>query len=456
MVKDPGSFRDPSGFIFHFHDILFRQVNKSYKKHFDFFLSSGLYRELREQKYIIPHEEVPTTSDDPLAFTTLKPERIPFISYPYEWCFEQLKDAALLVLSIQSSALNRGMILKDASAYNVQFHNGKPIWIDTLSFEIYQEGDIWQAYKQFCQHFFCPLCLMALSDVRNALLLHSFVDGIPIDLASKILSWTTYFKFPILSHIHVHSFGIERYSGRLVKTNQTSVKKKSLIALIENLRGAIQDLSIKNETSGWSDYYNATNYTSPGLTHKNLLVKEFVGIVRPKMIWDFGANDGLLDLEFSKAGIFTVSFDKDHHSVQKNYRRCKKEQNEFQLPLVADLMNPSPGIGWNNKERKTVEDRGHPELILSLALIHHLAISGNIPFDSIAEFFHGMCQWLIIEFVPPDDSNFISISTHCSNEVLRSYTLKNFEASFSNFFEKIKMERIFESSRSIYLYRSKK
>ena len=142
--------------------------------------------------------------------------------------------------------------------------------------------------------------------------------------------------------------------------------------------------------------------------------------------------------------------------MQKNYRRCKKEQNEFQLPLVADLMNPSPGIGWNNKERKTVEDRGHPELILSLALIHHLAISGNIPFDSIAEFFHGMCQWLIIEFVPPDDSNFISISTHCSNEVLRSYTLKNFEASFSNFFEKIKMERIFESSRSIYLYRSKK
>ncbi len=455
MTRDPGSFRDPSGFIFQDQGVLFRQVNRSYKTQFDFLVSSGLYSELLERKYLIPHKEVSTALSDSDAFAVLKPELIEFISYPYEWCFEQLKDAALLVLKIQLLALNKGMILKDASAYNVQFHKSRPIWIDTLSFEIYDEGSIWVAYKQFCQHFFGPLCLMAFGDTRNALLLHSFIDGIPIDLTSNMLSWKTYFNLPVLSHIHAHSIGIRNYSSQPAAAHPTLIKKKSLVALVENLTSAIEELSVERKESEWLDYYTDNNYTDRGFDHKNALVKEFVNIVQPKMIWDFGANDGLMDREFSKAGIRTISFDRDHEAVQKNYITCKSEQSEFQLPLVLDLLNPSPGIGWNNKERKNLTGRGRPDLILSLALIHHLAISGNVPFKNIAEFFYEMSDWLIIEFVSPADNNFISISTHASSTILHQYTEENFEKSFSVFFKIVRVEKIIESKRSVYLFRKK-
>jgi len=198
------SFRDPSGFLFEKDGELYRQINVSYFKDYDMLMTSGLYKELIDKKLLIPHKEQ--------GYEIIKPEKIPFISYPYEWTFSQLKDTALLTLKIMKISLEHGMILKDASAYNVQFIGCKPIFIDTLSFEKYKEGEAWVAYKQFCQHFLAPLALMAYMDVRLNSLFKSFIDGIPLDLANKLLPIKAKMKPSLFMHLSLNSKFQKKYS----------------------------------------------------------------------------------------------------------------------------------------------------------------------------------------------------------------------------------------------------
>ena len=214
----PSSFRDPSGFIFTHNNILYRQVNQCYAADFDQLTDSGLYDALVKSEYLIPHEVL--TDDDASALSSatgvyriIKPQPILTISYPYEWCFSQLKDAALLTLKIQLIAMRFGMTLKDASAYNIQFYHGKPVFIDTLSFEKYEEGKPWVSYKQFCQHFLAPLALMSRTDVRLSQLMRNYIDGIPLDLASRLLSKRSYLNFSLLSHIHLHAKTQQKFAG---------------------------------------------------------------------------------------------------------------------------------------------------------------------------------------------------------------------------------------------------
>ncbi len=202
------SFRDPSGFVFFENDILYRQVNKSYQREYDLLTKSGLYKTLVEKKLLIQHEVVKPAEmllQDNNAYCIVRPEPIRFISYPYEWSFLQLKDAALATLTIMRESLEKNMILKDASAYNLQFHKGSWVLIDTLSFEAYQEGLPWIAYRQFCQHFLVPLALMAYADYKMGLLSRLFIDGVPLDMASKLLPAKTKWKFGLLTHIHIHA-----------------------------------------------------------------------------------------------------------------------------------------------------------------------------------------------------------------------------------------------------------
>ena len=187
MRKESSSFRDKSGFVFYDQNNIYRAVNKTYQQQFDSFLSSGLYELLVQQKLIIPHKEVPANDWPRLeislasqVYKILAPEKLSYISYPYEWCFQQLKDAALLTLDIQLKALEHKMTLKDASAFNVQFHKGKPVFIDTLSFDHYEEGNPWVAYRQFCCHFLAPLALMANTTADLRRLSELFIDGIPL------------------------------------------------------------------------------------------------------------------------------------------------------------------------------------------------------------------------------------------------------------------------------------
>lgn len=453
-----GSFRDPSGFLFHADGVLYRQVNQSYSADYDMLMSSGLYEALTKAGKLVPHEEVSgVASVTDSAYRVIKPQLIPFISYPYEWSFSQLKDAALLTLDLQEEALKRGMSLKDASAFNVQFLGSKPIFIDTLSFERYVEGTPWVAYQQFCQHFLAPLALLSQCDIHLRSLSLSFLHGVPLSLASALLPKSSWFKFSHLIHIHLHARSQSKYAdaaGGGKSSPSRQLNRTALLGILDSLRSSVLKLNWTPGGTEWADYYDATNYTSRALSEKETIVDSLIREVKPNVAWDLGANNGLFSRLAVANGAYTVACDVDPSAVEKNYLRCKKEQNASLLPLIVDLTNPSPSLGWAHTERKSLLDRGPTDLVLALALIHHLAISNNVPLDNLARFFASCGKSLIIEFVPKQDSQVQKLLAS-RKDIFPEYTRECFERDFGRYFTIERSVPVPETSRVIYLMRVK-
>jgi hypothetical protein len=445
------SFRDPSGFLFLRDNILYRQINRPYEQEFGRLMESGLYDKLVKVGLLVPHVEVDETPAEPeLAYKIIQPEPVPFISYPYEWSFSQLKDAALATLSIQRRALKVGMSLKDASAYNIQFVRGKATLIDTLSFELYREGQPWVAYRQFCQHFLAPLALMALRDVRLNQWLRVYIDGVPLDLASELLPGKTRLNFGLLTHIHLHAGAQKRYSGAEVKSRAATMSKQAMTGLIDSLDSTVRKLEWKPGGTEWGNYYDITNYSDAAFEHKKQLVREWSFRVKPSLVWDLGANTGIFSRVAADAGAFVVSSDIDPTAVELNYRQMKQEKTENLLPLLLDLTNPSPALGWANEERDSFGGRGPADLVLSLALIHHLAISNNVPLPHVADFFARLGKWLVIEFVPKSDSQVQKLLIS-REDIFPNYTREGFEAAFQQRFKIAEAVTVRESERVLYL-----
>ncbi len=455
----PASFRDPSGFLFRRDGILYRQVNRSYQEEYELLNSCGLYAELVEKGWLVAHSEVDVEPEQArLAFKVLRPELVEPISYPYEWCFSQLKDAALRTLSIQKRALNKGMSLKDASAYNIQFRDAKPILIDTLSFEVYKAGQPWVAYRQFCQHFLAPLALMAKRDVRLNQLLRVYIDGIPLDLVSQLLPGSTRLNLGLSTHIHLHASFQQKHasSGEKVSNRGAGMSQHALEGLIESLRAVIKGLHWKPRGTEWGDYYTETcgHYSDSASLHKMEVIEKFLERVAPKSAWDLGANTGLFSRAASRRGIPTVAFDIDPAAVEQNYLACKANKDTNLLPLVLDLTNPSPAIGWNNRERMSLLERGPVDAVLALALIHHLAIANNVPLPRLADFFQQAGRWLVIEFVPKEDSQ-VQVLLASREDIFPDYTQEGFETAFKPYFEIHESIPVRETKRVLYLMEHK-
>ncbi len=453
--KEPSSFRDPSGFLFSSEGVLHRFISHSYKEAYDHLVSSGLYQELSQGGLLVDHEEVSLQMTDPVSseapYKIVKPRRIPFISYPYEWCYSQLRRAALLTLQIQKAALKHGMTLKDSSSYNVQFVGNDPIFIDTLSFEFYKEGTPWTAYRQFCQHFLAPLLLMSMTDVRLRQLLRIYMDGIPLDLARALLPWHSYLHPAIFLNLHLHSMSQKKFADHPVPPNQgKGFSRTAFLGLIESLEGLIQGLKWDFPKSPWSQYYETTNYTEEAALQKSRIIEDYLSIVKPNMVWDLGANRGLYSRLASRTGIMTIAFDGDEAAVELNYRDTVQHQERCLLPLVMDLMNPSSQIGWAHEERVSLERRGPVDCILALALIHHLAIANNLPLNKIADYLSRLCRYLVIEFIPKSDSQakrlFLS-----RQDIFSHYDQKAFEVLFDRYFTIRNAQKIPGSERTLYL-----
>jgi len=451
-TKLSASFRDPSGFLFVRDGVLYRQVNAPYRPHYDRLIESGLYAALTEAGLLVRHEEVDIPPADPATspYKTIRPERIPFISYPYEWCFGQLRAAALATLKIQKKAAEFGLALKDASAYNMQFVDGKPILIDTLSFENLDGWTPWIAYRQFCQHFLAPLLLVARKDFRLAQLSRLFIDGVPLDLASALLPRSTRFRLGIATHIHAHAWSQKHYAKKRVQVRKRPISRAAYLGLIDSLESLVRKTEFRLAKTEWGAYYEETNYSDSAFQLKNTLIEGFLGEVKPRSVWDLGANTGVFSRLASSRGIPTVAFDIDFVAVELNYRnmRAKKESNL--LPLILDLTNPSPALGWAHEERASLIGRGPADTVLALALIHHLAISNNLPFDMIAAFFASVCRSLIIEFVPKSDSQVQKLLA-TREDIFPDYTPAGFEAAFGRRFRIRKTEKIAGSERLLYL-----
>ncbi len=449
----PGSFRDPSGFLFYSENEIFRQINFEYKENYDELMSSGLYEHLVEKKLLLPHIEINDKfQEDSSVYKIIKPEHLTFISFPYEWCFSQLKDAALVTLEIQRIALEHEMILKDASAYNIQFRGCRPVLIDTLSFEKYNEGEPWVAYRQFCQHFLAPLALMSSVDERLNQLFRVYIDGIPLDLTSRLLPGKTKISFATATHIHLHSRTQKKYADKNVTKKPRAMKKLAMRGLIDNLNNSVKKMKRQIKSTEWGEYYQDTNYEDHSFQNKQKLVSDFLDMAlneRSKIVWDLGANTGVFSRIASEKGLLAIAFDIDINAVEKNYSKTDDAVCPV-LPLLLDLTNPSPAIGWENKERQSLIDRGPADAVMALALIHHLAISNNVPLDKLADFFASLSDNLIIEFVPKEDSQ-VKRLLLTRKDIFRDYHLSGFEKAFKKRFRIVAKESIEKTDRHLYL-----
>ncbi len=449
----PGSFRDPSGFLFVRDGIVLRQVNRAFSEPYERMMDSGFYEAAVKRGLLIAHEEIDPGVGDTGVYKVLRPVQLDFISYPYEWSFSQLRDAASLTIELQKLAIEHGMNLRDASAYNVQFHRGRPVFIDTLSFEPYEEGRPWVAYQQFCKHFLAPLALMAHTHIELRRLLRVNIDGIPLDVAAAALPWRTRFRPSLLAHIHLHARAQSKHSDTREsadRANTATVSRNGMIGLVDSLGSAVRKLKWNPAGTEWGDYYEDTNYSDDASKSKAEVVTAMLDRIGPSQVWDLGGNTGVYSRLAADRGIPTLSFDIDPAAVEKNYRRAREQKEEMILPLIMDLTNPSPGVGWASRERNSLANRGPVDLVLALALVHHLAISNNVPLGMVAEMLASLGRHLVIEFVPKSDSQ-VQRLLATRPDIFPGYDEAGFERAFSEHFALLDQQPVAGSERTLYL-----
>jgi hypothetical protein len=454
-MVDPASFRDPSGFVFRRDGVLYRQIQQSAAADWDAFRSTGLYERLAADGLIVDHTDVGLElAARPDAAAVIRPRRLDVISYPYEWAFSQLREAALLTLDVQSRALDAGMRLRDASAYNVQFDAGRPILIDSLSFEVAAATEPWPAYRQFCEHFLGPLALMAHRDVRCGLMLRDFIDGIPLDLVAGLLPGRTRLNLGLSAHLHIHA-GAQRRAAREPAPAEGAAPRKRQIsetgqrALLDSLRRTVSALRYQ-PASHWAGYAQATSYSEAATASKADLVREMLDAVGGATAWDVGANVGVYSALAADAGYRVVAYDQDAASVEAHWLKIRGDGTRSILPLVLDLANPSPALGWALSERASYLERGEPDVMLALALVHHLAIGNNVPLDRVASLFARMAPSAIVEFVPKEDPMTRRLLA-ARPDIFPGYSIEGFRDAFGGPFRVAREARIADSPRTLFL-----
>lgn len=454
--RDAGSYRDPAGFVFRREGVVFRQVDRSFAGDWQAYLDSGLYERLRDDRIVIPHEHADLElAAAPGAAAVILPQQLELISYPYEWSFSQLQDAALLTLRAQSLAAEAGFTLRDASAYNVQFHRGRPVLIDSLSFERAEPGQPWAPYRQFCEHFLAPLALMAKVDIRLGSLLRDHLEGIPLDLAARLLPGRTRLSFGLGPHIHLHARAQKQHADDNAAADhkpEASMSAEKLATLIESLQNTVAGLSWEPEGTAWADYADNTSYTDAATEAKMRAVEAAVTKVGGSSAWDLGANTGRYSRIAADAGYRVVALDIDPAAVERGYRALKADGRTDITPLLADITDPSPALGWANAERASLLDRIDADVILGLALVHHLAIGANVPLPMIAAVFAGLAPHAVVEFVPKDDP-MVQRLLAFRRDVFDDYHVEGFRSAFEPLFEVAAETPIEGSGRILFHFR---
>ncbi|MCE3294338.1 MAG: hypothetical protein K0R65_52 [Crocinitomicaceae bacterium] len=450
MKTEQSSFRDRDGFIFYQDDEVYRAILPSYYEDYSLLKDSGLLHELTDKHLLVGHEECENFTD--LGdIKLIKPQKIPFISYPYEWSFHQLKRAALLTLDIQLASLQRGMSLKDATAFNVQFLNGKPIFIDTLSFERYKEGEPWQAYKQFCQHFLAPLVMQVYGVDELNKIQQVYIDGLPLDLAVKALPFRSRLNLSIYPHIHLNAKYERKYKGDTkIKDKKIALSKEKLVQIINHLKVMVSSFKLPKSKTNWTDYYQEFSYNDSNIQEKKDFVREIAEALKPAAIVDSGSNTGVFSEICSPYAQQVISFDFDASVIHNQCKNIAKKKLTNILPLIVDMINPTPAIGWGNEERKSFVERLPQDAVtLSLALIHHLVLSNNLTFEKIAEFYARFSKNLVIEFVPKDDIQSQRLLV-TKRDIFADYTLEHFQSVFEKYYKLIRKKELSGSKRILY------
>lgn len=446
------SFRDPAGYVIEQQGRIKRLVTAHGRDDFRKLISSGLYERLTTEGLLVAHREEPRSASWPAdTEALLVPETIPFISYPYEWSFGQLKDAALLTLRVQALAQQHGMSLKDASAFNVQFRGALPVLIDTLSFHGDDAGP-WPAYSQFCRHFLAPLLMMRYVWPHAGALFKAALDGLPLDFVSAALPWRTYLDFDCLVHVHWHARSLRKNLHGSVTPPTKHAARNPKGPIVDSLRSMVESLAPPGQgSSSWANYYSdSTHYSGEAEAAKRQAVTSALERIQPDLVFDLGANTGAYSRLASAGGAYCVSFDFDPTCVHLNHVQARRDGSRNLLPLVMDFSNPSPGLGFASAERMPLEARPKPGLILALALVHHLRITANVPFARIAAYLASLGKALLIEWIPKHD-NKVSELLRSRPDTFHDYNEEAFLQAFGAYFQVERKIGLPGSDRALYL-----
>jgi ribosomal protein L11 methylase PrmA len=458
-LADAGSFRDHSGRIYHAGSDIFRSVSRRAAEDYGHALKSGLIEKLMAEGKLVTTKEVDqrVLTDAGIETTiVLRHQRIPFISYPYEWPFSLLKAAALLHLDIHIEALKHGITLSDASAYNVQFRGIEPVFIDVLSFRRYREGEAWAGHRQFCEQFLNPLLLRSLFGIAHNDWYRGRLEGIGTQELADLLPWWRNSSFNLLTHVTLQA-RLQRAaaadSGAYTeRAKKTSLSKRAHAAILEELRNWIGDLKpLKSKATTWQHYAEQTTYGEKERQAKGRFIAAFCRETRPEMLWDIGCNTGeYAEIALSSGAKRVVGFDYDQGALERAIARAKGKGLDL-LPLYQDGANPSPGQGWMGRERRSTQERGGADALIALAFEHHLAIGRNVPLDQLVAWLVALAPKGIIEFVQKSDPTVQQLLA-LREDIFCDYDAVRFEAALKSKARIVAAEQVSAQGRTLYSF----
>lgn len=454
-AREPASFRDPANQVFYVDGEVRRGLRGSAVADWQALAGSDFFTRLTAQGQICPTGEVPGPAPDPFDLV-LWHERIPFVSHPYEWSFAMLRDAALLHLDILLAALAEGMITKDGSAYNLQWRGAAPVFIDVGSFERLRDGEPWAGYRQFCQTMLYPLMLTAHLGVEFQPLLRARIDGIESGQMRRLLRGRKRWAAGVLKHVHLHDAMQARYAGTSARQMRDELRAAGfsaelVVATVRALRKLVRRLKWEPPATHWGEYRTTCTYTEGDRRAKEEFVTAVLGEhPDPRLVLDLGANDGEYSRIAARHARYVVAVESDHAVTDTLYRRLRDEGERRILPLVMDLADPSPGGGWRGSERAAFTARADADVVLALALVHHLAIGRNVPLRQIVDWLADLGRGAVVEFVAPEDPMAARLLANKPAGMFGDYHRDEFERALSERFTVARRVELPSGTRTLY------
>ena len=456
---EPASFRDPDSRVFYAaNGDVCRALSAAGLADWRRLSETTFFAKLVGEGRIVGSELVDAPAELDGYEAVLRHERIPFVSYPYEWCFGMLRDAALLQLDLVAAALAEDMILKDASPYNVQWRGSRPVFVDVGSFERLRPGEPWAGYRQFCTLFLYPLLLQAWKRVPFNPWLRGSLEGISPTELRGLLSLRDRFRRGALTHVVLHSRLDRRYEAKegVRRELKSAGFHTGLIeANVNGLRKLVRRLESRPQPSAWSNYGPTTTYSHEDAERKASFVRAAAGSRRWGLLWDLGCNDGRYTRIAAEHADYAVGFDGDAAVIERLYGELRSEGNDAILPLTVDLADPSPALGWRARERSPLWERGRPDLTLCLAFLHHLVIGGNVPLADAVDWLRSLGGALVVEFVTRDDAMAKRLLARKREGLHVDYERGVFERLLGEAFDVERAEELAGGARVLYFARPK-
>ncbi|MCX7116723.1 MAG: class I SAM-dependent methyltransferase [Legionellales bacterium] len=455
LRRHPASFRDPTGSIFEKDGMILRGLTESGLKRYEEARNSGFLNHLEAQQKMVKTENINIHPSDSKFVTFVQHEKIPFISYPYEWPFLLLKEAALFHLNLQIEALASDYVLTDATAYNVQFQGVSPIFIDLLSFRRYLPGELWKGHRQFCEQFLNPLLLVAMKGIPYHAWYRGAMEGIPTELMARWMPLRSWFSLRSLTHIlwpALSERSRKNEASRIECIQQTTFPKEGYRYLLKQLYHWILYLKPKHyHLTEWADYEYRAPYEPEEWGLKKKFIANFSAQTNPFCLLDLGCNTGeFSELALAHGASRVIGVDSDAGALHQAVLRAQQKKLNF-LPLYQELSNPSPSQGWLLQERDGFPRRGVFDAVIALALIHHLIIGNHLDFSEAMGWILSLAPAGVIEFIPKTDPC-VQKMLALREDVFSNYSEDIFVALLEAKADIIHREVVSMSGRCLYWY----